>query len=221
MLQGLERTGKLLSGEFHPRGLQREWCEPEVLRRLRRHTLAKLRDEGVVSVKELDEVTEGSSVVIRAHGVTPEVMASATSRELEVIDGTCSWVTQEQKELAALGLGVVSGSAPLIMAEVGENAPQVVDAMAQDGVFVRKIAASGEDYAVVKSINEIGHFLGKKTIGEYVADEQILRCVSEIGVDFAQGYGIAPPMLLDDLLPYLAEQTVAQGGGDVAGRVTG
>ena len=47
---------------------------------------AKLRDEGVVSVKELDEVTEGSSVVIRAHGVTPEVMASATSRELEVIE---------------------------------------------------------------------------------------------------------------------------------------
>ena len=65
---------------------------------------------------------------------------------------------------------------------------------------LRKIAASGEDYAVVKSINEIGHFLGKKTIGEYVADEHILRCISEIGVDFAQGYGIAPPMLLDDLL---------------------
>ncbi len=75
-----------------------------------------------------------------------------------------------------------------------------VDWLKIDGVFVRKIAASGEDYAVVKSINEIGHFLGKKTIGEYVADEQILRCIGEIGVDFAQGYGIAPPMLLDDLL---------------------
>jgi EAL domain-containing protein (putative c-di-GMP-specific phosphodiesterase class I) len=75
-----------------------------------------------------------------------------------------------------------------------------VDWLKIDGVFVRKIAASGEDYAVVKSINEIGHFLGKKTIGGYVADEQIPRCISEIGVDFAQGYGIAPPMLLDDLL---------------------
>jgi 4-hydroxy-3-methylbut-2-enyl diphosphate reductase len=63
---------------------------------------AKLRDEGVVSVKELDEVAEGSSVVIRAHGVTPEVMENANSREIDVIDGTCSWVTQEQKELAAL-----------------------------------------------------------------------------------------------------------------------
>jgi histidinol-phosphate aminotransferase len=41
-------------------------------------------------------------------------------------------------ELSALGLAVVSGSAPLIMAEVGDGAPKVVDAMEQDGVFVRK-----------------------------------------------------------------------------------
>ncbi len=45
ILQGLEARGQLLSGEFHPRGLQHEWCEPEVLRRLRRNTLARLRDE--------------------------------------------------------------------------------------------------------------------------------------------------------------------------------
>ncbi len=45
LLRALEADGRLLSGEFHPRGVEREWCEPEVLRRLRRNTLAKLRDE--------------------------------------------------------------------------------------------------------------------------------------------------------------------------------
>jgi ATP-dependent Lhr-like helicase len=45
VLKSLELQGRLLSGEFHPRGIQHEWCEPEVLRRLRRNTLAKLRDE--------------------------------------------------------------------------------------------------------------------------------------------------------------------------------
>jgi histidinol-phosphate aminotransferase len=50
--------------------------------------------------------------------------------------GTCR--AFYEKELSALGLGVVSGSAPLIMAEVGDGAPQVVDAMERDGVFVRK-----------------------------------------------------------------------------------
>jgi diguanylate cyclase (GGDEF)-like protein len=75
-----------------------------------------------------------------------------------------------------------------------------VDWLKIDGVFVRKIAANREDFAVVKSINEIGHFLGKKTIAEYVADDEILRLVREIGVDYAQGFGISPPILLDDLL---------------------
>jgi ATP-dependent Lhr-like helicase len=36
---------KLLAGDFHPQGLEREWCDPEVLRRLRRRTLAKLRGQ--------------------------------------------------------------------------------------------------------------------------------------------------------------------------------
>ena len=45
VLAGLEARGKLLSGEFHPEGREREWCEPEVLRRIRRRTLARLRGE--------------------------------------------------------------------------------------------------------------------------------------------------------------------------------
>jgi len=40
--------------------------------------------------------------VIRAHGVKPEVMERAAARGLEVIDGTCTWVIQEQKELRKL-----------------------------------------------------------------------------------------------------------------------
>ncbi|HKJ24457.1 MAG TPA: DEAD/DEAH box helicase, partial [Myxococcota bacterium] len=45
VLRGLEVEGRLLAGDFHPEGVEREWCEPEVLRRLRRATLARLRDE--------------------------------------------------------------------------------------------------------------------------------------------------------------------------------
>ena len=75
-----------------------------------------------------------------------------------------------------------------------------VDWLKIDGVFVRKIATNSDDFAVVKSINEIGHFLGKKTIAEYVADDDILAKIREIGVDFAQGFGISPPLLMEDLL---------------------
>ena len=85
-----------------------------------------------------------------------------------------------------------------------------VDYLKIDGVFVRKIAGDQEDRAVVKSINEIGHFLGKRTIAEYVCDEEILRLVREIGVDYAQGFAISPPMLMDDLAATEAFSIAAQ-----------
>jgi (E)-4-hydroxy-3-methyl-but-2-enyl pyrophosphate reductase len=61
-----------------------------------------LKEQGIRTVDSLDDVAQGAAVVIRAHGVTPEVMSRADAKGLEVIDGTCTWVIQEQKALAQL-----------------------------------------------------------------------------------------------------------------------
>ncbi|MGZ8811470.1 MAG: Lhr family ATP-dependent helicase, partial [Thermoanaerobaculia bacterium] len=48
VMQTLERLverGKLIEGEFRPEGTQREWCDADVLRSIRRRSLAKLRKE--------------------------------------------------------------------------------------------------------------------------------------------------------------------------------
>jgi len=45
VLRELERAGDLVRGELRPGGSEREWCDPEVLRRLRRASLATLRKE--------------------------------------------------------------------------------------------------------------------------------------------------------------------------------
>jgi ATP-dependent helicase Lhr and Lhr-like helicase len=44
-LRELERAGELVRGELLPGGTEREWCDPEVLRRVRRASLAHLRKE--------------------------------------------------------------------------------------------------------------------------------------------------------------------------------
>jgi ATP-dependent helicase Lhr and Lhr-like helicase len=44
-LRELEAAGELVRGELRPGGSEREWCDPEVLRRLRRASLAALRQE--------------------------------------------------------------------------------------------------------------------------------------------------------------------------------
>ena len=52
---GWSRAGTLLRGEFRPGGAEREWCDPEVLRLLRRRSLAQLRRE----VEPVDPVDAG------------------------------------------------------------------------------------------------------------------------------------------------------------------
>jgi (E)-4-hydroxy-3-methyl-but-2-enyl pyrophosphate reductase len=64
--------------------------------------IAALAAQGIETVDTLDDVHAGSAVVIRAHGVRPEVLARADARGLDVIDGTCTWVIQEQREITRL-----------------------------------------------------------------------------------------------------------------------
>ena len=44
-----------------------------------------------------------------------------------------------------------------------------------------------------KTINDIGHVMGIKTIAEYVEDNTVIILLRELGVDYAQGYAISKP----------------------------
>jgi len=74
-----------------------------------------------------------------------------------------------------------------------------VDFLKIDGLFVKDILHDKVDRAMVESINSIGHVMGKKTIAEFVENEEILARLDLLGVDYAQGYGIAKPVPLDEL----------------------
>ena len=74
-----------------------------------------------------------------------------------------------------------------------------VDYVKIDGVFVKELATDDSDYAMVKSIHEMAKFLGKRTVAEYVENDDILEKLKEIGIDYAQGWGIEKPIMLDDL----------------------
>ncbi|MFT4584211.1 MAG: diguanylate cyclase (GGDEF)-like protein/PAS domain S-box-containing protein [Gammaproteobacteria bacterium] len=68
-----------------------------------------------------------------------------------------------------------------------------VDFLKIDGSFVRDICTNSIDLAMVRSINDIGHVMGKKTIAEFVEDRGVLDVLRDIGVDYAQGYEIGRP----------------------------
>jgi diguanylate cyclase (GGDEF)-like protein/PAS domain S-box-containing protein len=72
-----------------------------------------------------------------------------------------------------------------------------VDYLKIDGVFVRNVLEDPIDRAMVKSINDIGHVMGKKTIAEFVEDQKTLDLLKDIGVDYFQGYATGEPQLLN------------------------
>jgi diguanylate cyclase (GGDEF)-like protein len=68
-----------------------------------------------------------------------------------------------------------------------------VDFIKIDGSFVKDVAHDPVAVAMVRAINDVGHVMGKKTIGEFVDGETVLGALRDIGVDFAQGNWISPP----------------------------
>ncbi|MBN1699022.1 MAG: EAL domain-containing protein [Spirochaetales bacterium] len=71
-----------------------------------------------------------------------------------------------------------------------------VDFLKIEGAFVKEISKNSLDLVLVRTMNDIGHVMGLKTIAEYVEDEETLKRLKQIGVDYAQGYEIAKPELL-------------------------
>ncbi|MEO8758125.1 MAG: EAL domain-containing protein [Devosia sp.] len=81
-----------------------------------------------------------------------------------------------------------------------------VDYLKIDGSFVRDMLTDKYDRATIEMINHLAHVAGKKTIAEFVATPAILAALTEIGVDYLQGYAIARPA------PFLADtQQMAPG----------
>ena len=62
-----------------------------------------------------------------------------------------------------------------------------------DGEFIRTLPSNHTDQVFVQAIVALARGLGLKTIAEFVEDEETLRLLEELGVDYAQGYHIGRP----------------------------
>tara|TARA_R110002167_G_scaffold8206_9_gene38091 strand:- start:2437 stop:5319 length:2883 start_codon:yes stop_codon:yes gene_type:complete len=73
-----------------------------------------------------------------------------------------------------------------------------VDQVKIDGSFVKDILVDPIDMAMVNSINDIAKAMGIETVAEFVESSEILVELGKMGVDYAQGYGVAKPKSLNE-----------------------
>jgi diguanylate cyclase (GGDEF)-like protein len=71
-----------------------------------------------------------------------------------------------------------------------------VDYLKIDGMFIKEILKNPTACEIVEAINRIAHVMGIQTVAEWVENDQMLSKVRHLGIDFAQGFGIAKPQPL-------------------------
>ena len=79
-----------------------------------------------------------------------------------------------------------------------------LDVIKIDGSFIRNVVQRGTDHALVQASVAVAKAFGAKTVAEFVEDEETVDCLRELGVDFIQGYLIAQPRPLGEVLSEVA-----------------
>jgi diguanylate cyclase (GGDEF)-like protein/PAS domain S-box-containing protein len=75
-----------------------------------------------------------------------------------------------------------------------------VDSLKIAGAFLRHIESDPVEYAMVEAINRVGHVMRLRTVAEGVESLDTLETLRKIGVDYAQGYAIAEPRPLEEMV---------------------
>jgi len=78
-----------------------------------------------------------------------------------------------------------------------------IDEIKIDKSFVIGMCRSDADAAIVRTVIDLAHNLGKQVCAEGVEDEETWHMLRDLGCDLAQGYWIARPMAADELMEWL------------------
>ena len=86
-----------------------------------RQAVEKLAETGVKIIDNITQAEEGSSIIIRSHGVGPDIYRLADLKNLTLIDATCPFVTKAQKIAEDIYL---EGNQSVLVGD--ENHPEVI-----------------------------------------------------------------------------------------------
>jgi len=125
---------------------------------------------------------------------TFEITQTARVEDLETAAGFADRLTDLGCEVAIDDYGV--GFGPF---EYLKRFP--FDVIKIDGAFVRDLVRNDADRFTVQAIVGIARGLGKRTIAEFVEDEETACLLREYGVDMAQGYHLGRPVGVDEGFP--------------------
>lgn len=128
-----------------------------------------------------------------------EVTETGVIQHLEIAKG-------QLEKLRKAGIRIALDDFGAGMSSYGYLRNLPVDIIKIDGSFVKSLDEDPVNQAFVKSMHEVSSVMGLSTVAEFVENTEIEKILHEIGITYAQGYGIAKPSLPDDFI----EQTIGK-----------
>jgi diguanylate cyclase (GGDEF)-like protein len=128
---------------------------------------------------------------IAAWGVAPQLLCFEVTETAAI--NNLAHAIRFMNSLRALGCRFALDDFGSGMSSFGYLKNLPVDFLKIDGEFVRDIVRDSVDRALVTAICGVGRAMGIPTVAEWVENDAVLAVVRELGVDYAQGYGVAPP----------------------------
>ena len=132
--------------------------------------------------------------LLQKHDVAPQRVCFEITETVAVRN--LMQVTRFIDRLRAVGCLVALDDFGAGMSSFGYLKSLPVDMIKIDGSFIRDLLADPMSHSIVRAVTEIGHQRDMLVVAEWVTDDDTVQALVEIGVDYAQGFGLHRPELV-------------------------
>ena len=141
---------------------------------------------------------------IAGSGLPPELFCFELTENASI--ASVARATALMGKLRALGCGIALDDFGTGLSSLAYLRQLPVTMLKIDGSFVRDVVSDSRAESMVRAIAQLARTMSLITVAEYVETEAIRARVATLGVDYGQGYAIAKPLPLDELLAEITDE---------------
>jgi EAL domain-containing protein (putative c-di-GMP-specific phosphodiesterase class I) len=183
------------------------WVIAQTIERLKPHA-ALLADAAVVfsvncsgqSLRD-EQFTDYVCSLVGASGIEPRALTFELTESAAV--GNLPQAEGLMRQLRRLGCGIALDDFGTGLSSLAYLRALPITMLKIDGSFVRDVLKDARAGSMIEVIARLAHSLNMSTVAEYVETEEVRTRMLSLGVDYAQGYAIARPVPLDEVLAQL------------------